>query len=90
MPSGDKNGMLARHALCLLLLLLGGCGAETPSARDPAADPVMSAALQAPLLVDPDLSQYNARNLAIVPPGPMTAPQPLAGGSAQQAGLNRP
>jgi hypothetical protein len=76
--SGDKDGMIARHAICLLLLILGACGAEAPSAKSPEGDTVMRAALQAPLLVDPDLSQQNARNLVIVPPGPMTAPQPLA------------
>lgn len=61
-----------------LLLALGGCGADAPPAQPTARDPVMTAALQEPLLVDPDLSQQNARNLAIVPPGPVTAPQPVA------------
>jgi len=28
------------------------------------------------MLVDPDLSQQNARNLAIVPPGPVAAHAP--------------
>lgn len=63
--------------LMLLTLALGGCGADAPPAQPAARDPVMSAALQAPLLVDPDLSQQNAHNLAIVPPGPMTAPHPI-------------
>ena len=63
--------------LILLTLALGGCGADAPPAQQAANDPVMSAALQAPLLVDPDLSQQNARNLAIVPPGPVTAPHPV-------------
>ncbi len=40
---------------------------------DIAHDPVMNAALESQLLVDPDLSQQNARNLAIVPPGPVAA-----------------
>ncbi len=69
--------MIKRRALFVMVLMLGGCGAEPPAAKDPAADPVMSAALQAPLLVDPDLSQHNARNLVIAPPAPLTAPQPV-------------
>jgi hypothetical protein len=70
--------MIARLALLSMLPVLGGCGAQAPAAQDPPRDPVMRAALQAPLLVDPDLSQNNARNLAIVPPGPVTAPHPVA------------
>lgn len=71
--------MTLRAVPCLLLLaVLGGCGAEAPPAQSAVNDPVMAAALQAPLLVDPDLSQQNARNLAIVPPGPVTPPHPVA------------
>jgi hypothetical protein len=67
----------------LLVITLGGCGAEAPPAQPAARDPVMTAALQAPLLVDPDLSQLNGRNLAIVPPGPVTAPHPVVSDAAQ-------
>lgn len=57
-------------------LALAGCSdADAPKAQT--ADPVMVAALHAPLLADPDLSQFNARNLAIVPPGPALPPQTL-------------
>jgi|GEM_PF-1786880 len=70
--------ILRPFALLLLASTLGGCGAEAPPARPAARDPVMTAALQAQLLVDPDLSQQNGRNLAIVPPGPVTGPQPVA------------
>jgi hypothetical protein len=62
----------------LIAAACGGCGSTAAPERQPAADPVMAAALQAPLLVDPDLSQHDARNLAIVPPGPVLAPQPVA------------
>ena len=65
------------RATLLLAIMMSGCSAEAPPAQPAARDPVMAAALQAPLLVDPDLSQQNARNLAIVPPGPVTAPRPL-------------
>ena len=58
-------------------LLLAGCGSGNRAEAPPPPDPVMAAALQQPLLVDPDLSQTNARNLAIVPPGPTIPPQPL-------------
>jgi len=75
---GDKGGMTCRYPSLLLALTLGGCGADAPPAQPAARDPVMTAALQAPLLVDPDLSQLNARNLAIVPPGPVTPPHPVA------------
>lgn len=66
----------------LLAILVGGCGAKAPPAQPVARDPVMAAALEAPLLVDPDLSQQNARNLAIVPPGPVLPPQPLPADTA--------
>jgi hypothetical protein len=74
--------MKRRAVTSLLMLTLGGCGAEAPPAQPAVRDPVMTAALQAPLLVDPDLSQQNGRNLAIVPPGPVTAPHPVVTGDA--------
>jgi hypothetical protein len=74
--------MIVRAAFCLILLTVGGCGARAPAAPSTTRDPVMNAALQAPLLVDPDLSQQNARNLAIVPPGPMTPPHPVRSAAA--------
>ncbi len=70
--------MILRPCAFVLILTLGGCGAEAPPAPRASGDPVMNAALQTPLLVDPDLSQQNGRNLAIVPPGPVTAPHPVA------------
>ena len=52
------------------------CGAaEAPTSGAP-HDSVMNAALETQMLVDPDLSQQNARNLAIVPPGPVAAHAP--------------
>lgn len=60
-----------------LALLLTGCGSANQAEAPPPPDPVMAAALQQPLLTDPDLSATNAHNLAIVPPGPAIPPQPL-------------
>lgn len=60
----------ARHGVLALALVLAGCG-QAPLPPAPAAsDPAMAGALEAPLLVDPDLAQRNPRNLAIVPPSP--------------------
>ncbi|WP_353229746.1 hypothetical protein [Novosphingobium sp.] len=70
-------------ALVSIVAALAGCSDSTPPGSPAAHDPVMAAALQAPLLVDPDLSQQNGRNLAIVPPGPVIAPQPLASSSPE-------
>jgi hypothetical protein len=53
--------MTCRYPLLLLALTLGGCGADAPPAQPAARDPVMTAALQAPLLVDPDLSPLHGR-----------------------------
>lgn len=58
-----------------LAAALGGCSADAPPPAPVAHDAVMAGALQAPLLVDPDLSGRNARNLAIVPPGPVLPPE---------------
>jgi len=76
--------MIARMMPFVMLLALGGCHGGEASAPPAARDPVMTAALQAPLLVDPDLSQQNGRNLAIVPPGPVAAPHPMASEGAPQ------
>lgn len=73
----------AIHCLLMAVLLAGlaGCSAEAPRTRGaeegPAHDPVMTAAIEGQLLVDPDLSQSNERNLAIVPAGPADPALPL-------------
>lgn len=65
----------------LLLAALVACSAEAPRTRGgeegPAHDPVMSAAIEGQLMVDPDLSQANNRNLAIIPAGPADPSLPL-------------
>lgn len=74
--------MRLRHAIsAMLLAALAACSAEAPRTRGgeegPVHDPVMTAALEGQLLVDPDLSQANSRNLAIVPAGPADPALPL-------------
>ncbi|WP_226018307.1 hypothetical protein [Novosphingobium sp. FKTRR1] len=57
-------------ALALSLGLAGCTGTErrTQAIQD---DPMMTEAIEGQLLVDPDLSQQNMRNYAVVPPGPV-------------------
>jgi hypothetical protein len=84
----DAWGGIMRHvpafrALGAVLICAGlaACGAEAPRTRGgeegPVHDPVMSAALEGQLMVDPDLSQANNRNLAVVPAGPADPSLPL-------------
>lgn len=72
---------LAVSAVLALLAALAGCAGEAPRERggegDGAHDPVMSAAIEGQLMVDPDLSQANMRNLAVVPAGPADPALPL-------------
>lgn len=67
--------------LPLLLALLAGCAGDAPRERGEEAsgahDPVMTAAIEGQLMVDPDLSQVNNRNMAVVPAGPVDPALPL-------------
>jgi hypothetical protein len=80
LPRSSKNAPIRRFAWpmgAFCVFLLAGCG-ESPAPTPPVAhDQVMREALQQPLLSDPDLSQSNARNLAIVPPGPADTVHPV-------------
>lgn len=73
--------VLPASFLVALLAALAGCGGEAAredgEAPNGAHDPVMSAAIEGQLMVDPDLSQANARNLAVVPAGPVDPALPL-------------
>lgn len=64
-----------------LLVGLAACAGEVERTRGgeegPVHDPVMSAAIEGQLMVDPDLSQANNRNLAVVPAGPADPALPL-------------
>jgi hypothetical protein len=64
----------ATLALCLVLAACGSSQVEQDGAP---LDPVMAEALQGQLMVDPDLSQQNMRNLAIIPGGPIDPALPL-------------
>lgn len=82
------HSMLALRIIPLTLgLCLAGCG-PTPLQQDgEALDPVMAEALEGQLMVDPDLSQQNMRNLAVMPGGPVDPALPLPDSSA---GPDRP
>ncbi|MDP3549439.1 MAG: hypothetical protein Q8R81_03475 [Novosphingobium sp.] len=64
----------ATLALCLVL---AACGSPQVEQDGAPLDPVMAEALQGQLMVDPDLSQQNMRNLAITPGGPIDPALPL-------------
>jgi Tfp pilus assembly protein PilF len=58
------------HAFALLAsLAVTACAQDDAPKRKADHDPAMSAALEGQLLVDPDLSQQNMRNAAVVPGG---------------------
>jgi hypothetical protein len=67
--------------MAVLLAGLAGCTSDDQRTRGaeegPAHDPVMTAAIEGQLLVDPDLSQANNRNMAAVPAGPADPALPL-------------
>lgn len=70
----------ARLLSLLAFALLAGCGTPDHRARRATDDPAMAEAVEGQLLVDPDLSQQNMRNYAVVPAGPvdpaLPAPDP--------------
>lgn len=66
-----------RPILPILTLALAACGPASLEQDGPPLDPVMAEALEGQLMVDPDLSQQNLRNLAIVPGGPIDPAVPL-------------
>lgn len=68
---------LSRFAIPGLCLSLAACGSPQVEQDGAPLDPVMAEALQGQLMVDPDLSQQNMRNLAIVPGGPVDPALPL-------------
>lgn len=61
----------------VLTLALAACGSDSVEQDKTPLDPVMTEALEGQLMVNPDLSQQNMRNLAIVPGGPIDPALPL-------------
>jgi hypothetical protein len=69
--------MVRATAFCILAALaLSGCADDDVPKAQTDHDPAMSAALEGQLLVDPDLSQHNMRNAAVVPGGPVDPATP--------------
>lgn len=60
----------------LAALALTACAGDDTRQAQTDHDPAMSAALEGPLLTDPDLSQQNMRNAAVVPGGPVDPATP--------------
>lgn len=58
-------------------LSLAGCGGEDRVAATAQDDPAMIAAIEAPIMTDPDLSQMNARYAALTPGGPADGSLPM-------------
>ncbi|OYU35037.1 hypothetical protein [Novosphingobium sp. PASSN1] len=77
----DLRSAFRAPLLAALLVGVSACAGEAEHARGgeegPAHDPVMSAAIEGQLMVDPDLSQANNRNVAAVPAGPGDPALPL-------------
>ena len=77
----DFRSALRAPLVAALLVGLAACAGEAERTRGgeegPAHDPVMSGAIEGQLMVDPDLSQANNRNLAAVPAGPADPALPL-------------
>lgn len=62
---------LLRAFSLFAVLALAACGGPEDEERARVDDPVMTEALEGQLMVDPDLSQQNARNMVAVPGGPI-------------------
>lgn len=72
-------GAFHRTLMPALCAALAACS-SAPAPREPVdRDPAMIAALEEPLMTDPDLSQANARNLAADPGGPVDGSLPALG-----------
>lgn len=61
----------------VMLALAAGCSDADTVAPKQAEDPVMTEAIEGQLLVDPDLSQQNMRNMVAVPGWPIDPARPL-------------
>lgn len=66
-----------RSIMLTLILLLAACNSAPVQQDGEPLDPVMTEALEGQLLVDPDLTQQNMRNLGVVPGGPIDPALPF-------------
>ncbi|WP_338467841.1 hypothetical protein RXV95_04630 [Novosphingobium sp. ZN18A2] len=87
---------LSRHAaapICALAVLaaLSACGRASHGPQRQDFDPAMTAAIEAPIMVDPDLSLQNARFAALSPGGPADGSLPMFDNSEseRQAAYNQ-
>jgi len=67
----------ARYIPLSIIITLAACGSGDRRAPPAKVDPVMAEALEGQLMVDPDLSQQNLRNYAVVAAAPADPALPL-------------
>ncbi len=65
-----------RRLALLAVLSLSAC-APQPGEQGGDTDPAMTEAIEGQLMVDPDLTQQDMRNLAAIPAGPVDPALPL-------------
>ena len=82
-------GAAFRVAIAATCAALAGCGGARAPVAPVERDPAMIAALEEPLMTDPDLSQSNARNLVADPGGPTDGSLPALGFAPDEAALAR-
>lgn len=76
--------------LCLLLGVIAGCHRADPAAdRQAERDPVAAAALNDPIMADPDLAAQNRGNSALSGGGPAQGDLPVFNRSAEEANTAR-
>lgn len=71
---------MATHRILYALapaILLAACNEAPEERRADARDPLMTEAIEGQIMVDSDLSQQNARNMAVMPGGPADPARPL-------------
>jgi hypothetical protein len=79
-----------RSAIALVIPLLAACSAAAERATPPPPrDPAVIAALQAPLLSDPDLVSLDRRYAVLSDPGPLDGSLPPDDAAAAPAGPAR-
>lgn len=77
MRSLQASRLLLSGGVLALCLALAGCGDDDEHHAPVDADPAMAAAIEGPLMTDPDLSQKNMGAMAAIPGGPIDPATPL-------------